>query len=194
MKTALMTENKGRFLVALFVLATVVVLWRTVVPYFSVSESIARKDAARLRLLHRLGADLCKPDARGFLPLGLAAESGSVETVRVTLDSGCKVDSVTNNGFTPLMGTAMEGDTAMISLLLQRGAKIDAQDTSGNTALMLAARRGNVNAIKLLLARGANPSLKDRYGRTARTHLQSALHLQSNRDNKERQDLLQELP
>jgi ankyrin repeat protein len=63
-------------------------------------------------------------DQRGFTPLHLAAQEGSLETARLLLDHGAEVDPVNTFGNTPLSVAVFnsKGRGDLIAFLRKRGA------------------------------------------------------------------------
>jgi ankyrin repeat protein len=71
----------------------------------------------------------------GMALLHAAAENGSVDSARILLDSGARVDVRSSNGETPLLIAAEAGDQKMVEFLLNSKADPNARDNSGNTCL-----------------------------------------------------------
>jgi ankyrin repeat protein len=94
-----------------------------------------------------------------------AAAFGSLETMKLLLDSGAAVNAVNRRESTPLHWAIH--DEAKIRLLLARGAKVNVKQAEGRTPLYLAAMLGNGHStIRLLLEHGADPNIKMANGRT----------------------------
>jgi ankyrin repeat protein len=95
----------------------------------------------------------------GITPLMQAALYGSVDDMRLLLDTGAEVDARSDAGATALMWATH--DIAKVRLLLDHGANLNAASDHGRTPLMVAAgRAGAAPVVTLLLQRGANPSSK----------------------------------
>ncbi len=96
-------------------------------------------------------------------PLHYAAEDGAVESARLLLERGVKVDARDSGKQTPLHIAAVCGHAEMIQLLLDYGADIDTTDANGNTPLRRAGVVGTA-AATVLLRRGAKlkPSDEDK--------------------------------
>jgi ankyrin-2 len=65
--------------------------------------------------------------------LHFAAQEGVVESARLLLNKGVKVDAVDNKGQTPLHVAAMLGRADMVRLLLAWGADVNAKNKRGKT-------------------------------------------------------------
>ncbi len=93
-------------------------------------------------------------------PLHFAANECAVESARLLLDQGVKVDARDSEKQTPLHIAAWRGNAEMVELLLDHGADINAADAWGNTPLRIAGVVGNA-AASLLLRRGAKLQKSD---------------------------------
>lgn len=120
--------------------------------------------AAAVRLVKRLGISLATPqmcDSRPFLPLGIAAARGHLETVRaLVVGCGADVDSrgeSCSDCRAPLHEAAAMGQYDMVRLLaLELGADVHLTDSIGATAMYYAAESGNCDIIWLLASLGAS--------------------------------------
>jgi ankyrin repeat protein len=95
----------------------------------------------------------------GTTPLLFAARSGDVESARLLIAGGARVDEALPDGMTALVLAAHSGHQPVGVLLLDQGADPDASEV-GYTALHAATLRGGVDLVKALLAHGANPNLR----------------------------------
>jgi ankyrin repeat protein len=95
----------------------------------------------------------------GTTPLLFAARSGDVESARLLIAGGARVDDALPDGMTALVLAAHSGHQQVGRLLLDKGADPDASGV-GYTALHAAVLRGGVDLVKALLAHGANPNLR----------------------------------
>ncbi len=112
------------------------------------------------------GADVTVRDRRGNTPLIYAAGFGSVEAMRLLIQSGADVNA--RNGFdaSPLIWAA--SNPAKVRLLLDHGAEVNAKTRQSRTPLMVAAAcDGCSEIVKLLLSKGADPKAVDVGGSTA---------------------------
>lgn len=128
--------------------------------FLPVHEAAQAGDAHELSKL--LDEDKYQADAEDkcntrIRPLMLAANSGSVESVKVLLDKGAS-PSVAHegNGVTPLVAAAVGGSSEMVRLLLQKRANVDQAESRNWTALCFAAQYGHHEIVDLLLASGAD--------------------------------------
>lgn len=138
-------------------------------------------DTALIRFIVEKGGKPALAPPGGPMALMNAAFLGNREVVKLLLDSGVDVNSVSppetervKNGpiaigsLTPLILAVAAGDTEIVRTLLAAGAKIDAQDVRGMTPIMLAVATDHPNhdIIKMLLARGPDLRVKSKAGET----------------------------
>ena len=98
----------------------------------------------------------------GWRPLGVAAQSGSADVVRVLLEYGANKDGqVPSSGVTPLMAAVQEGHCDVVDALLVARAGVDIADNAGRTPLHEACRAGDREMCAILLAAGASVSARD---------------------------------
>lgn len=105
-------------------------------------------------------------DEGGYTPLLFAAREGDVESGRMLLAAGAKVNDAAAVGTSVLVVAAQSGQGAFAALLLDKGADPNAAE-AGYTALHAAALRGDVDLVKALLAHGANPNARQMKGSEA---------------------------
>jgi ankyrin repeat protein len=110
-----------------------------------------RRDLMRSR-------DGARPEG-GFTPMLYAVLSGDVETVRVVLGSGAKIDAPAADGTTPLVLALIKQHEPLALFLLDRGADPNAAGV-GYSPLHVAAATGQHDALKALLAHGAKPNVR----------------------------------
>ncbi len=75
--------------------------------------------------------------------------SNSVETTRVLLRNGAKINSRDINGTTALMNASGRGCVDMVALLLSDGADVASKDIHGDTALSLARTTSDYYELKI---------------------------------------------
>lgn len=109
----------------------------------------------------KIGATLIDAQLKnGYTPLYLAAQKGRIETVKLLLHRGARIDNVTHDLSNPIHTAAKEGHFTIVELLLACEARkklIDHPLSNGKTPLMLAQERGHTKIIDLLLQHGAQP-------------------------------------
>jgi ankyrin repeat protein len=101
----------------------------------------------------------------GYTALGLAASTGSVETVQALLDATAQhaanpssvVNAKQRGGNTPLTMAAAKGRSDVVRLLLAAKADVSAADNNGKTALMLALENSHPEVAELLRSAAAAP-------------------------------------
>ena len=139
----------------------------------NVFEAAATGQTDRVRVLVKRDPTLANafsPD--GFMPLGLAAFFGHLETVNALLDAGAEVNVTTRESMkvTPLHSAAAAKQVAIARVLIARGAKVNAaQPESGFTPLHEAALNGDIEFARLLLEHGADINAKMKDGKTPLT-------------------------
>jgi ankyrin repeat protein len=146
-------------------------------PDTPLTQAAARNDVAALRNLLGNGH---KADAGGdsWTPLIWAARSGSVDAMKVLLDSGADINLPGSSGdhwdATPLQHAILARQPAAVRLLLERGADLKRGAGGNLTPLFLAAGDTDPAILKLLLAKGADPTVEDESGATPLTRAVSA--------------------
>jgi ankyrin repeat protein len=138
-------------------------------------------DTATVRFLVEKGGKPVLAPPGGPMAIMNAAFLANRETLKLLLDSGVDVNSVSpaetervKNGpiglgsLTPLILAVAAGDTEIVRMLLAAGAKTDAQDVRGMTPLMLAVATDHPNhdIVKMLLARNPDLRVKSKAGET----------------------------
>jgi ankyrin repeat protein len=93
---------------------------------------------------------------KGMTPLGLAAQKGSLECVKILVKAGAKINDHPPNGSTPLIQAAHFGHEEICAFLIEHGAHVDKPNGKGTTALMRASQEGNFTIVKLLVRMGAS--------------------------------------
>ena len=140
------------------------------------------------KMLLDSGADKNETNHKGYTPLIIAAENGSVEVVKQLLDAGAEVNAYEhNNGETALIAATDQGKRDIVKMLVERGASINSPDhrdyyflnisaprqiweakqLKNATPLIYAARDGYTDIVKDLLEAGAKKEIKDSFGNTA---------------------------
>ena len=123
-------------------------------------SAIRENNLAQLKALLDGGASANVADSRGMTPLMYAAETGSVEAMRLLIDHGTDVNRQNAFGSTALMWSA--ADIAKVRLLLDHGAQVNIAAKSGRTALIVAAfTNPSAEVVRLLLAKGAKVHVMD---------------------------------
>ncbi len=94
--------------------------------------------------------------ARGGLPLGHAAKSGSIPILNLLLENGADPSALDpNNGSTALHAAINSGKDNSAKILVEKMKDISVQDKNGNSPLHRAVFLKNQNMVEMLLAKGA---------------------------------------
>lgn len=117
---------------------------------------------SRVKLLLDHGADVNVRSKLGHTPLAVAARrAGNIETVKLLLAKGAKLDAPpAETGDTVLGNAAYANDTAIVKLLLATNEKAALAGPGGPQALINAGMYGNVELLKLLLGKGVPPNVQ----------------------------------
>ena len=128
-----------------------------------VADAAMRRDAAKVKLLLKQGADVNAAQGDGMTALHWAASHGDADQARMLIYAGARVDAMTRNGnYTPLLLAAKNGNAAVAKALLEAGASANAKTTSGGASpLHFAAAQGNVDVINALVDKGAVVDARD---------------------------------
>ena len=104
-------------------------------------------------------------------PLFSAVLDNEVETAKLLLQYGAKIEKHNLEGCTALQEAIVRSHNDIIQLFLDHGTDLEVQVTSehleGGTALHIAVVEGLVDVVESLLERGANPEARLRDGWTA---------------------------
>jgi len=100
-------------------------------------------------------------DDDGATALHVAAEKGALQTARILIHTGVKVDCANHDGMAPLQVAARNGQKGVVQTLLQAGANLKHVDFDGHAALAHASAAGHLDVVSLLLRVGADASASD---------------------------------
>jgi ankyrin repeat protein len=118
-----------------------------------------------LKLL-KAGAQIEGPD-RSALLAGARATTESLESVKVLIVAGAKINFSDKQGFTSLMYAALSSrDLQVLRFLISAGVDQNLRNNDGDTALILAARRPVLESVSILLEAGADPNIQGNGGET----------------------------
>ena len=105
------------------------------------------------------------------VPLHRAAQSGSLNTMKLLLENDAKVSAQTNDGSTPLHFASEQGHYGVVALLIEHDADINVKRKDGNSSLHLAARKNHTEIVDSLLQHGANANAENERQVTPLTQL-----------------------
>jgi ankyrin repeat protein len=89
--------------------------------------------------------------------MGLAAEVGNADILKLLLEAGADVESPNADGQTALLAVARTGNVPAAELLVKHGAKVDAKERfGGQTPLMWATARRHPPMMQFLISKGAD--------------------------------------
>ena len=147
-------------------------------PETPLTQAAARNDVAALRQLLDAGHE-ADEGGDSWTALIWASRSGSIEAIKVLLDSGADVNLPGSTGdnwdATPLQHAILQRQPAAVRLLLDRGADPNRGAGPGSPApLLLAAGDTDPAILRLLLAHGADPTVEDEHGTTPLSRAVSA--------------------
>lgn len=118
----------------------------------------------KLKKIVKSGIDLNETDSDGDLALSLAAQNGYLESCKILLRNGAKVNKKDDFGRTALMDA---NNLKVIRFLLKNGAEIRLRDQYGNDPFLLSAESYNIEKAKLLLELGININTVNKLKQTA---------------------------
>ncbi|KAK6500411.1 hypothetical protein TWF481_010755 [Arthrobotrys musiformis] len=106
-------------------------------------------------------------DNYGRTPLVYAVWSGNINTIKLLLGAGARIDSIDEIGGTPLSYAICSGDDQITKIMLEEGADIDSKDEISAKLLISAAEKGHEAVVKLLLETGkVSPNVENEQGQT----------------------------
>ena len=132
-----------------------------------VASAVKRQDWAAVRTrVERLDetdtdAAVNRPLGDGATALHWAAYWDHVETARLLIEVGARVNPENDLGVTPLWLASQNGSVAMVETLLEAGADPNRGLPSGETPLMTSVRTGNVDVVAALVAHGAQVDARE---------------------------------
>jgi ankyrin repeat protein len=129
-------------------------------------------------------AGLVGSSGGGLTALIMASREGDLESAKLLLDAGAKINQTTNDGWTPLLTATNNRHYQLAKLLIDRGADVNLANAKGWTPLYLATDNRNIEGgdypvpkpdidhmeiLKALLDHGANPNARVKDNTLTRT-------------------------
>jgi len=110
-------------------------------------------------------------DKKGVPLLSICARNGSLNTLKLLLDSGAQVNLVSEDrGSTALFDGAMKKHAPLVKALIEAGADTNIRDKDGQSALVVSVGAGDQEIVEMLVKSGADPDLEDSLGVSARKY------------------------
>ncbi|XP_071146102.1 uncharacterized protein [Mytilus edulis] len=103
---------------------------------------------------YNVNVNLCRFDETS--PLGVAAQKGWTEIVKLLLNKGADFNKSSNDGLSPVMCAVIHKRTEIVRMLLQVGADYDKCTKDGWSPLMCACKDGHKEIVGMLLDIGAD--------------------------------------
>lgn len=126
-------------------------------------NAIVAKDADRVRLLIKKGADVNVRDSGGFSPLDTAARNRATSLVELLIDAGADPNTADADGFFPLLHAINRNHVPTVEMLAKKGADINKRNKQDITPLSWAIGDGKFFAAKALIDSGADVNLPSGY-------------------------------
>lgn len=127
------------------------------------AKAIRKNDVKLVAALIEEGANINAALHMGHTPLGIATTHGAVETMKLLLQAGAKVNRRNAVGMTALYLTAKP---EVAQVLVEAGADLNADCNSFGSPLHYFVSVRNLPMIRFLVGAGADLTTRDRAGRT----------------------------
>ncbi|XP_028043178.1 ankyrin-3 isoform X1 [Bombyx mandarina] len=99
--------------------------------------------------------------------LHYASEQGHIDTAKLLIEAGCKIDVTASDGLTPLHVAVVKNHIEIVRLLIAAGSNVNYKTHEKMTPLHFASSRGFLDIVKLLVSNGALLEARDTAERTA---------------------------
>lgn len=111
----------------------------------------------------------CSTECESYSPLCSAAQNYSVDTIKILVEAGAKLDGRDYQGSTPFhwicrSGKDDETTLGLFELFYKNGLDVNIFDKEGDTLLHLATRYGHVWLTRAILKKGARIDIKNQFG------------------------------
>ena len=123
-------------------------------------SSIRANDLRQLKSLLSSSSAANSAGPEGITPLMAAAETGSVEAMKLLIEKGADINARNASGSTALMWSVT--DSSKVRLLLDHNADVNVAARSGRTALIIAAfTNPSAEVVRMLIEKGARVDVMD---------------------------------
>lgn len=130
-------------------------------------EAIQRKDLDAVVGFLEKRSNLTATNEDEKTPLQIAAESGSIDIVKLLIECGSNIEAKGKDGRTPLMLALSNSHFEAAGYLLSKGANVNVASASNYTPLMQVAAKGVAGLLRDMLSKIDNVNAKNNEGRTA---------------------------
>jgi ankyrin repeat protein len=157
--------------------------------YAALPYAVSRENLDMVRALLKAGIDIDETGLSEETPLLHASGHGSIDMIRLLIQSGAKVNArapsdLYSGGDTPLIRAAASNSVDVVTLLIQSGASVNDRDASGATPLFAAAESNTADVVQLLIQVGAQVNDSGHMGGT--TPLMAAADWRMDKDGVDR--------
>ncbi|GBO32683.1 Tankyrase-1, partial [Araneus ventricosus] len=161
--------------------------------------AVRNRDINKVRDLLDMGANIEAQNNRGWTPLCLASQKGSLDIAKLLLDRGANIEAKGKNGWNVLHEAIYYNKPDMFKFLVERGAYINVKNGKNETPLNAARRLGRPEIESFLIAKQGEGRVRrkrrHRHGEHDRHHSSRKLLATDLSDQPEitaRQDILKD--
>jgi ankyrin repeat protein len=130
-------------------------------PAAALFAALKDHDTRTLKSLLAKGVSPSLRDATGHAALGIAAQNGDLDAVRILLTAGADINDADHFG-PPIWYAVTFNQLGTVEFLLAHGANVDTRNSMDQTSLIWAVRSHRPEMVELLLKSGADVNAVDR--------------------------------